>query len=224
MVVVMDRLDALHRWLAFAAVTGAAYVASLAVHPYPFSFALKAIPALTLCALALAWLEGRERIVLALAFAFAAAGDVFLDLDRTRFLPQGLGSFLVTQVCFTIAFAARARWTPSRLPLVGALVIAAAVLLVTAWDRFGALRVPVIVYVSALLAMSSTALMVRDDPWLARGALTFLVSDALIGVNGFVHPFEGSTALIVGLYFAAILMIGRGLLAPVRGPLRDRAA
>lgn len=210
----MSRMDALNRWLLFAGVAGAAYVASFAFHPYPLIFALKAIPALTLCALSIAWLAGRERVVMAIAFAFAAAGDVFLDLDRTRYLPYGLGSFLVTQVCFAIAFAARAKWTPSRLPLILALAGAGATLLVVAWNDFGALRIPVIVYLAALLAMSSTALMARDDPWLARGALTFLVSDALIGVNRFVHPFDGSTALIVGLYFAAILMIARGVLLP----------
>lgn len=210
------RPDPLTRWLLFALLVGYAYVASLAVRPYPFSFALKAIPALTLCGLALVRLDGRARVNMALAFAFAAAGDVFLDLDRTRYLPHGLACFLVTQVGFALAFAGHARWTPARLPVIALFVIAAVVLLVFAWPSLGALTIPVIVYIGALLAMTSTALMAVERPWIARGAIAFLISDALIGINRFVAPFAGSTAVIVAIYVTAIVMIARGVFGPPR--------
>jgi len=203
--------DTLHRWLGFAAFVGLAYVASLALHPYPLSYAVKAIPAVTLCALALSWLRGRTRMLMALAFAAAAAGDVFLDLDRTRYLPHGLGCFLVTQVAFTLAFRQWARWTPSRLPLVALLVLAEVALLAFAWPNLGPLRIAVIVYLSALLAMTATSLMVRDSPWIAAGGVLFLVSDSLIGINAFIAPFPASTAIIVTIYLASMLFIARGV-------------
>lgn len=217
MAATIARNDPPHRWLAFAAIIGAAYVASLAVHPYPLSYAVKAIPALTLCVLSLRLLRGRTRALMAIAFLAAAAGDVFLDLDRTRYLPQGLGCFLVTQVAFTIAFAQWARWTPARLPLVALLVLAEGALLYSAWSNLGPMRIPVIVYLSALLAMTSTALMARNNAWIAVGGLLFLVSDSLIGINRFIHEFPASTAIIVSIYLASILYIGRGVFGG-RGP------
>ncbi|HET7844264.1 MAG TPA: lysoplasmalogenase [Xanthomonadales bacterium] len=213
---------ALHRWLTFVATVGLAYVASLAVHPYPLSYAVKAIPALTLCALAIAWLRGRTRVLMAIAFAAAAAGDVFLDLDRTRYLPHGLGCFLVTQVAFTLAFRQWATWTPSRVPLVALLVVAELALLVVAWPNLGPMRIAVIVYLAALVTMTATAVMVRDSRWIAAGALLFLLSDSLIGINRFIAPFPASTAVIVTIYLAAMLLIARGVfgrdgaLAPAR--------
>ena len=210
--------DAPDRWLWFAMLVGLAYVASLAWHPYPLSYALKAVPALTLCALSAQRLHGRTRVLMVVAFLAAAAGDVFLDLDRTRYLPHGLGCFLVTQVAFTIAFLPWARFTPSRVPLVLALVAGEATLLAFAWPNLGAMRVAVIVYLAALLAMTVTALMVRESRWLGIGALLFLVSDSLIGINRFIAPFPASTAIIVSIYVASIVLIARGVfgLPPAR--------
>ena len=204
--------DTLDRWLGLAALVGYGYVASLAVHPYPLSYAVKAVPALTLCVLALVRLQGRTRVLMAVAFAAAAAGDVFLDLDRTRYLPHGLGCFLVTQVAFTFAFLPWARWTPSRVPLVVVLVLAEIALLAFAWPNLGPLRIAVVVYLAALLAMTITALMVRDARWIGVGAVLFLVSDSLIGINAFIAPFPASTAIIVSIYLASMLLIGHGVL------------
>lgn len=201
------------RWLWFAMLVGLAYVASLAWHPYPLSYALKAVPALTLCVLSATRLRGRTRALMVVAFIAAAAGDVFLDLDRTRYLPHGLGCFLVTQLAFTIAFLPWARFAPSRVPLVLALVAGEATLLAFAWPNLGPMRIAVIVYLSALLAMTVTALMVRESRWLGIGALLFLVSDSLIGINRFIAPFPASTAIIVTIYVASIVLIARGVFA-----------
>jgi uncharacterized membrane protein YhhN len=156
-------------------------------------------------------LRGRERIAMTLAYLGAAAGDVFLDLDRTGYLRHGLACFLVTQIGFAVTFAGRARWQASRLPLVALLVAAEAALLVMAWDGLGALRAPVIVYLAALLAMVGAALMIPRGGWIAAGALMFLSSDTLIGVSQFIVPFAHSTELIVITYLVAQLLIGWGL-------------
>lgn len=211
----MERTQTLDRGLIVAAVFGCTYVASLPLfHPYPLSWLLKAIPALILCGLAIAWLAGAARVMFAVSFLAAAAGDAFLDLDRTANLAYGLGSFLIMQIGFAIAFARLARWVPARAPVIAALALASAALILVAWPKLGALKLPVIVYVTALLAMTSTALLVRDRPWLARGALAFVVSDALIGVSQFVAPFPGSTPTIVAIYYASMLMIARGVFGP----------
>jgi len=204
----------LDRCLLFAAVAGAAYVVSLVAHPYPCSWALKAVPALVLCGLALTRLVGARRAILATAFLAAAAGDALLDLDGSANLAPGLGCFLVMQIGFAIDFARQARGTPLRAPAIWALVAAGVALVAVAWPGLGTLRIPVVVYVAALITMTATALHVRDRPWIARGALAFVVSDALIGVSQFVTPFPASTPFIVAIYYASMLMIGRGLFGP----------
>lgn len=199
-------------WLLLAALIGAGYVGSLLWHPYPFSWLLKALPVLILSGLAVVYLQGRERGLMLLAWLASAAGDIFLDLDRTGYLPQGLGCFLLTQIAFCMVFAARAHWQPSRLAVVAALAIAELALLSLAWPNLGALRIAVMVYLFALLTMSACALMVRPSPWIALGGVSFLIADSLIGINRFVWPFAGSTAVIVSIYLSAQLLIAFGLL------------
>lgn len=198
-------------WLVLAAFFGYGYVVSLGWHPYPGSYVIKAIPAIILAGLALRMLQGAERIVMFIAYLGSAAGDIFLDLDRTAYLPHGLGCFLVTQIGFAWVFARRATWMPSRLPPILVLVIAAAAMATAAWPSLGAMRVPVLVYIVALLTMASTALMVGSTRWIGIGAVVFLVSDTLIGINRFIVPFESSTAIIVAVYISAQLMIAYGL-------------
>ena len=71
---------------------------------------------------------------------------------------------------------------------------------------------------AALLAMTVTALMVRESRWLGIGGLLFLVSDSLIGINRFIATFPASTAIIVSIYVASIVLIARGVfgLPPAR--------
>ncbi len=202
--------DPLRLVFILAGVVGYGYVASLVWHPYAGSFALMAVPALMLLVLSALRLRGRERVAMIVAFAGAAAGDGFLDLDRTGYLRHGLACFLLTQIGFTVAFAGRARWSRAVLPLLLVLVAAEAVLLGVAWDGLGALRIPVTIYLATLLAMVGSALMVRNAPWIGAGALAFLLSDSLIGVNAFIAPFAHSTPLIVSIYLAALLMIAWG--------------
>ncbi len=202
--------------LIVAAALGYGYVVSLAWHPYPASWLLKAMPALILGALALDALRGRERVLMVAAYLGAAAGDVFLDLDRTGYLRHGLACFLVTQVGFALVFSRRATPMPKRMPLVALLVAAMLVLLVVAWPNLGAMRIPVVVYLGALLWMTGAATMIRGNPWIGVGAVAFLVSDAMIGVSQFIAPFAYSTQWIVGTYVSAMLLIGRGMFVPRR--------
>jgi alkenylglycerophosphocholine/alkenylglycerophosphoethanolamine hydrolase len=195
----------------FAALAGYAYVALWSWHPYPGSFLLKATPMLVLAVLAALKLDGRDRVLAVVAFVMSAFGDALLDMDRANLLP-GLLAFLVTQLCYVVLFASRAAWQPARVPVLALLVLADAAFLFAGWPKFGPLLIPIIVYLTALLAMASAGVMVRGNAALTTGALLFLVSDTLIGVNAFIAPFAHSTPVIVGIYFTAQLFIGWGLL------------
>ena len=202
--------------LVAAAILGYGYVASLALHPWPGSWLLKAMPALILCALAWTQLDGRERVLMVAAYLGAAAGDVFLDFDRTLYLRHALACFLVTQLGFGLVFARRAPFSWPRFAFVALFVAASLGLLATAWPNLGAMRVPVSVYLGVLLFMAGAAVMVRGNPWLGLGAFTFLAADTMIGINRFIAPFPHSTAWIVATYVTAQLLIGRGMFLPLR--------
>jgi uncharacterized membrane protein YhhN len=139
------------------------------------------------------------------------AGDVLLMLPRERFV-AGLVSFLFAHLFYVAAFASDggarpSAWAAAPLALYGALMLR------LLWPRLGGLRVPVVVYVAAILLMAWLA----ASRWLAlgdgggasafAGALLFVASDSALAWNRFRGGFAGAQALILGTYFPAQLLI-----------------
>ena len=135
------------------------------------------------------------------------AGDVFLMLPVRRF-GAGLASFLVAHVCYVAAFAGA---SPARAPL---LVLAAAAAIgaavtVPLWPHLGRYRLPVAVYVGALVALlwQSAGWAAHTGAGNARlaaaGALLFTISDAVLAHNRFRRPFRAAQAVILSTYFMA---------------------
>ena len=124
------------------------------VHPYPGSFLIKPVPVLIMAYFCWRYLEGKERYLLMFGFIFSAAGDVFLDLDRVAFFKQGLVSFLVTQILYTIAFLGKKKTDPDKwIAAAGVVIALTAVMVVLLWSSLGDLKIPVLVYILALTAM-----------------------------------------------------------------------
>ncbi len=134
-------------------IIAACFVVSLLFHPYPGSFLIKPLPVLIMAFLSWRYLEGAERMLMTLGFLFSALGDIFLDLDRVAYFKQGLVSFLVTQILFSIAFYKRRIINVQKL-IAASLVLAYALfMLILLWPHLGELRIPVIVYLVALTSM-----------------------------------------------------------------------
>ena len=196
-----------------AVVLAATYLLLWPLHPYPFSWALKAAPVLLLALVAqFSDLRRRDKILYALAMLTSASGDIFLDLDRTLYLKQALFSFLLTQWCYIALLWPRR--TVIGMKAVVALVIPAVwgvFLLYQFYPNTGNLWWPVVVYVVFLWGMVALALL--SGHWLvAVGGALFFIADSLIGVNRFWMPFENSTPVIVSLYISGQLLLGYGLL------------
>ncbi|MET0625152.1 MAG: lysoplasmalogenase [Pyrinomonadaceae bacterium] len=139
------------------------------------------------------------------------AGDVFLMLPRERFV-AGLVSFLFAHLFYVAAFASDGgarpgAWAAAPLLLYGALMLR------LLWPGLGGLKVPVLVYVAAILLMAWLA----ANRWLTHadggsasafaGALLFVASDSALAWNRFRGGFKGAQALILGTYFPAQLLI-----------------
>ena len=97
---------------------------------------------------------------------------------------------------------------PALLPLALALGIGAVLLAILVSSGLGPLLVPVVIYGLVISAMLWRALarlgtdVPKRSAWLAAaGALAFVFSDSLIGINRFVHPFHAAPYLIIVSYW-----------------------
>ena len=162
---------------------------------------------------------------LAAGVAFAWLGDLLLMGDGDAFFTGGIAAFLVTQVCYIVAFTripgpglVRA-W---RIALVPYAVIWIVLNLLVS-PGVGDMRVPVLLYSVVLISMSVAALdLVIRVPqrlgWrIAAGALLFVASDAVIALTAF-GPLSSSpalTGLIMATYVAAQALIVTGMAGSV---------
>jgi len=172
-------------------------------------------------ALAAIALQSRNRRrgagLLALGLAFSTVGDVLLDLDP-RFFAFGLGAFLLTHLTYIGLFArnrsAGIRLDPPRLAAVLLILVYSATLSVWIVPSVGKLAVPVVLYICALTAMVCTAILARfQQPWVAVGAVLFLISDSLLAIHKFKTPVPLRDYLVWTTYYLGQCGIALGYLA-----------
>jgi uncharacterized membrane protein YhhN len=154
---------------------------------------------------------GRYGPLMLLGLCLSLAGDIFLMLPRDRFL-QGLGAFLLAHLAYSAAFWGRAP-VASLSSLVAALVLLGLglwlfALLAQELRRRGTkLLVAVGLYVLVIIAMVWRA-VATQVPLVVAGALLFLLSDALLGLNRFYRKIPWAQGWIMLTYWG-----GQALLA-----------
>ncbi|MGQ0648779.1 MAG: lysoplasmalogenase [Gemmatimonadaceae bacterium] len=169
-------------------------------------------PLATCLVIALALGDTRQRrdpygVLVGVGLLFSLVGDVLLMLPRDLFV-LGLASFLVAHLCYLRAFTRDGGFS-AVLATGVPLLLAGGVTVWLLWPGLGALRIPVIVYVLAMVVMAWQAL----ERWrlgshggarlAAIGALLFMLSDGALGVSRFRVDFSGSGALVLVTYYAA---------------------
>lgn len=166
-----------------------------------------------------AWLADAPWLLVA-ALVFSALGDAFMA-DPDRFLPLGLGSFLLAHVLYTPLFLQyrEVAVEPERLAAIALVVVAALVMLRWLWPGLGRLKGAVIAYVAAIASMVSTSFLLPAAMWPAMaGALAFMASDALLAGQLFrkaqLAGTQKATDLAVWfLYYGAQALIAWAFLA-----------
>jgi len=193
-------------WLILALMGAATYLYGLSVHATLLCLLVKPMPVLAL----LGWLHDAPpsdyRRWISLGLIFSLVGDVLLAWPGDLFV-FGLGAFLLAHLAYLKAYLSDCR-RPALLPLALALGIGAVLLGILVSNGLGPLLVPVIVYGLAISAMLWRALarlgsgVPKRSAWLAAaGALAFVFSDSLIGINRFVQPFHAAPYLIIVSYW-----------------------
>jgi uncharacterized membrane protein YhhN len=199
------------RWLSI--VCGFLYLVTQPWQPYTGSVIVKGLSVGPLALLA--FLAGSP--MLGAALALSTLGDVLLDLDPVGLFVFGLGSFLVAHLVYISVFIRNRRRTvplgvPRVLLAVGVLLYSVAV---SGWllPSLGNLIVPVAIYMCAITAMVISAILGRfENPWVAVGAILFLISDSLLAVNKFKTPVPYRDFLVWSTYYTGQYGIAIGFL------------
>jgi alkenylglycerophosphocholine hydrolase len=157
------------------------------------------------------------------ALLLSMCGDIALMFEGDAAFLAGLGSFLIAHGLFVWAFWVGGVGVP---PVwVAVPVLAGLAFFVWLLPRTGPLRVPVLIYGTALTAMVVVAAgraELRGDAsgWLAAtGALAFLFSDSALAIRQFNGPYPRAQATILSSYWLAIglvaaSVVGSAALAP----------
>jgi uncharacterized membrane protein YhhN len=188
-------------------------------------FAFKPLATLSVLAWAAAGRsdDGLVKRWIVIGLACSLAGDVALMWPVRGFL-AGLVAFLLGHLSYLVALTRRVRFLASRAAF-GAWAIVAACVVASLWAGMPAdMRVPVLVYVTALSAMAAQATSV----WLVRrgqldgarwrtvaiGAALFVLSDAILATDRFAGGVPLASLWNLSLYWLAQWFIAR---AAVRG-------
>lgn len=177
--------------------------------------AVKALTAVLLAVAALTHPVARERRWLVVALGFSAAGDFLLAIPwwQPSFV-LGLAAFVIAHLCLLAALLPLVSRSRPRLAAAAVTVLACVALLVWLWPRLLAdgMAVSVTLYIGVLGAMVCAALLARlPTPWTALGAVSFAVSDAMIGIGKFVLQSDTLAVPIWWAYATSLLLITAGL-------------
>ena len=193
-------------WLILAVMGAVAYLYGVSMQATLLCLLSKPVPVLAL----LGWLQDAPaspyRRWISIGLLFSLLGDILLAWPVDLFV-FGLGAFLVAHLAYLKAYLVDCR-RPALLPLALALLAGVSLFSVMAAKGLGDLLIPVAVYALAISAMLWRALarlgshVPKRSAWLAAaGALAFVVSDSLIGIDRFVLPFGAAPYLIILSYW-----------------------
>lgn len=182
----------------------------------PWMASLKIVPIAILAAVAMQRLTGLTRTLSLIALTLSALGDLLLALDFPNQFTFGLGAFLLAQLTYTANFLRGARlndWGRRRSALRGVpLLLAAWLLARLIVPQAGELAPAVLAYLLVITGMALSAAAHRgNSALLFAGAVTFMVSDALIALNRFVTPIPMAGTAIMLSYYAAQAMLLYGV-------------
>lgn len=161
-----------------------------------------------------------------LALFFSWCGDVLLMFQEKEelFFILGLSAFLLAHI-FYILFFHYIRIL-EKIPGNGwyllFLLIYYSILMRELNPFLGALAIPVRVYgliisIMFLLALHMKALAVKKAGWsMLTGAALFVLSDSVLAINKFYHPFEAAGIVIMLTYGAAQFYIVKGAIEYLR--------
>jgi alkenylglycerophosphocholine/alkenylglycerophosphoethanolamine hydrolase len=148
--------------------------------------------------------------LIAAGIIFSLLGDIFLLSDGDREFLIAVPLVLIAHVLYSVAFfrvmAPSGLWPP---PAPAYFVVTLTVILVSLlWPGLGAMKLPVLVYGTAITVMVVSALATVGGPLppaaallAAAGAFTFYVSDSTLAWNRFKRPYPHAGLVTLSTYW-----------------------
>ena len=162
---------------------------------------------------------GDYQLAIVIGLVLGVAGDIALLGKSSRAFLAGLGAFLLGHIAYVVAFAQLAPHETWLHPLAAIPAGLGLVVLRLLWPRLGNMRVPVIIYVIAIVTMMAAAIGVarteavpETNRWLAfAGAALFFVSDLAVARDRFVAATFANRAWGLPAYYAGQLLLAWSL-------------
>lgn len=134
------------------------------------------------------------------ALVLSGLGDVFLMLERDRFV-AGLASFLLAHIAYIVGFLVAGPEIDLWIVLLPVVAVAGLVLkrLLAGPGMSPPLKGPVTAYVAAITVMVASAIA-SGEPVAIAGALSFMLSDSLIGWRRFVKESSWMALAVIVTY------------------------
>ncbi|MEK9750487.1 MAG: lysoplasmalogenase [Flavobacteriaceae bacterium] len=145
------------------------------------------------------------------ALIFCLLGDIALIWNQ--FFLVGVCFFLVAHLLLIRALKNRFGFKILPLAFLFSLVSLVSIVYILWGGLAGILKVAVPTYAIVISVMVAQAISValrkrsKMRSQLAIGAILFMVSDTLLGINGFLHPFPFSGVFILSTYWSALVFL-----------------
>ncbi len=141
---------------------------------------------------------------------FSLVGDFILTYFAAKGFVFGLGAFFIAHI-FYILCLIPLQWQKQSLMIALLALGYGGLVLVLIAPQLGGLAIPVVAYMIILFLMTLSALFSKqNNRWLTLGAISFLFSDSLIGLNKFYQPLEFASLLIMTSYYFAQFSLVKG--------------
>jgi len=204
-------------WIALSILT--AISAFIAIYSYKkhsrLFFIFKALTTILIIAIAsLSGFDSSYSTAIFIGLVFSLFGDIFL-LFENKFI-WGLISFLIAHIIYTKAFYSG--FSSLGIYIALPLLIYAAIMLSQLWSGAGKLKIPILIYMTAILLMTyQSAEMFLQSRQIAAalafiGALFFTFSDSVLAINRFKKEFKGAQVLTLSSYYLAQWLIASSTL------------
>ena len=162
--------------------------------------------------------QSPQETLLFTGIIFHSFGDMLLDIDGVDFFLPALVTFLIGHIFYIFTFkpdvSFSRTFSNAKKFWVAAIILFAVglgtILLPKLESR---LVIPVFIYIVAISTMTiCTVLANYRTAWISLGAMSYLLSDAMIAINTFVQPFSASALLIWPTYYLGQVLIAMGFL------------
>lgn len=186
------------------------YLALLPFGTLSISWLLKVLPIVVLFIAVFRTVRFPGKTLLLLALLFSASGDILLEQG---FFIFGIAAFLIAQVHYGVYFAKNWASLNTRWYISIIIILFMIVMVFLLRPHLGQYTLPVFAYLVVIGLMGLLATQSKMPfRWSVFGAVMFILSDAFIAINRFLHPLPFESYLIMTSYYLAQWMIVQGML------------